>query len=170
MKIKDRIKELRRVPASELLPSPKNWRTHSEQQQEALKGVLADIGWADAVLARETPDGLMIIDGHLRSEVAADQVLPVLILDVTEAEADLLLATLDPLANMAGTDAAKLEELMADISTGSVALQEMLSQLAEQNGIVPADAPEDFQEVGSDVPTDYCCPKCGYKWSGQGGE
>ena len=38
-----------------------------------MRGVLADIGWADAVLARETPDGLMLIDGHLRAEVAPDR-------------------------------------------------------------------------------------------------
>jgi hypothetical protein len=28
MNIKDRIRELRRVPASSLRPNPKNWRTH----------------------------------------------------------------------------------------------------------------------------------------------
>ena len=39
-----------------------------------MRGVLADIGWADAVLARETPDGLMLIDGHLRAEVAPEGV------------------------------------------------------------------------------------------------
>jgi hypothetical protein len=28
MQIRDRIKELRRVKASELRPNPRNWRTH----------------------------------------------------------------------------------------------------------------------------------------------
>ena len=46
MQIRDRIKELRRVPASELLPNPKNWRTHPVAQQDALRGVLAEIGRA----------------------------------------------------------------------------------------------------------------------------
>jgi hypothetical protein len=44
MNIRDRIKELRRVKASELRPSPKNWRTHPQAQQDALRGVLAEIG------------------------------------------------------------------------------------------------------------------------------
>lgn len=57
MRIKDRIKELRRVKASELLPCPRNWRAHPPEQADALRGVLAEIGWADAVLARETKDG-----------------------------------------------------------------------------------------------------------------
>jgi hypothetical protein len=30
MKIKDRIKDFRRVKASELKPNPKNWRKHSK--------------------------------------------------------------------------------------------------------------------------------------------
>ncbi|MCP4549634.1 MAG: hypothetical protein GY835_24530, partial [bacterium] len=57
MMIRDRIKELRRVKASELRPHPANWRTHPKAQQDALRGVLAEIGYADALLCRELPDG-----------------------------------------------------------------------------------------------------------------
>ena len=64
MSIRDRIMDLRRVKACELLPNPKNWRTHPDEQADAMRGVLAEVGWADALLARETPDGLMLIDGH----------------------------------------------------------------------------------------------------------
>ena len=68
MKIRDRIIAFRRVPAKDLLPNPKNWRTHPDQQADALKGVLSEIGFADAVLARETEDGLMLIDDNLSNE------------------------------------------------------------------------------------------------------
>ena len=85
--IRDRIKELRRVRASELLPHPQNWRTHPDNQRAALRGILVEIGYADALLVRETSDGLQIIDGHLRAEITPDQKVPVLILDVTEEEA-----------------------------------------------------------------------------------
>ena len=68
MRIRDRIKELRRVKADRLRPHPKNWRTHPQRQQDALRGILAEIGYADALLARELPDGsLELIDGHLRA-------------------------------------------------------------------------------------------------------
>ena len=53
--IRDRIIGLRRVKASELRPNPANWRRHPRAQREALKGVLREIGYADALLARETP-------------------------------------------------------------------------------------------------------------------
>lgn len=145
MKLRDRIKELRRVPASELLPNPKNWRTHPKEQQEALRGILAEVGIADAVLARETPAGLMLIDGHLRAETAPDAMMPVLILDVDEAEADKILATLDPLAAMAEADAVKLDGLLREIDTGSEALQKMIADLAESNDmydVSEAEAPD----------------------------
>jgi ParB-like chromosome segregation protein Spo0J len=136
MKIRDRIKELRRVPASQLIPNPRNWRTHPKSQQDALKGVLSEIGFADAAIARELPDGtLMLIDGHLRAETATDSPVPVLILDVTEEEADKLLVTLDPLAAMADTNAEALEAVLTDVETNSEAVSEMLSRLAHRAGL-----------------------------------
>jgi hypothetical protein len=175
MQIRDRIRELRRVKASDLLPNPKNWRTHPEAQQNALRGLLAEIGYADALLARETPQGqLMLIDGHLRAETTPDATVPVLVLDVDEAEADKILATLDPLAAMAEAEAAKLEALLPELRTASEAVQEMVDNLAKQHGLsLPAEAPpeaqppEGFAVFGEDLPTDYRCPKCGYQWSGQ---
>jgi hypothetical protein len=50
MKIKDRIKRFDRIYAKDLAPNPKNWRTHPTQQIDALKGVLAEIGFAGAIL------------------------------------------------------------------------------------------------------------------------
>jgi hypothetical protein len=143
MHIRDRIKELRRVPAAELQPNPRNWRTHPQAQQDALKGILAEIGYADALLARETPeDGLMLVDGHLRAETTPDALVPVLVLDVDEAEAEKILATLDPLAAMAGADAEKLNELLHSVETGSQALQKMFAQLAADTRAVAAAEPE----------------------------
>lgn len=131
MKIRDRVKELRKVKASDLIPNPKNWRTHPTKQKDALKGVLSEIGYADALLARELPDGsLMLLDGHLRAETTPDQEVPVLVLDLTEEEGDKLLATLDPLASLAEQDDEKLAELLEGISTDNEALQEMLDELA----------------------------------------
>lgn len=141
MKIKDRIKELRRVKASELVPNPKNWRTHPTKQKDALKGVLSEIGYADALLARELPDGsLMLLDGHLRAETTPEQEVPVLVLDLNEEESDKLLATLDPLASLAEQDDEKLAELLESIETENEALQELLNDLAgegEEELILP---------------------------------
>src|SRR3954454_4383739 len=128
MNIRDRVKELRRVRAGDLRPNPKNWRTHSKAQADALRGVLAEIGFASALLTRELDDGsLMLIDGHLRAETLPDAEVPVLVLDVSEAEAAILLATFDPLGAMADADEDRLGALLREIETDNAAVEAMLA-------------------------------------------
>jgi ParB-like chromosome segregation protein Spo0J len=156
------------VPASDLKPNPKNWRTHPKAQQDALRGVLAEVGLADACLARELPDGsLMLIDGHLRAETLGDGEVPVLVLDVNEAEADKLLATLDPLAAMAESDAAKLDQLLRNVDTGSEALQQLIAATAEDAGVVPPNfEPSPVEDQGRlDEKTKTQCPECGHEFA-----
>jgi len=136
MTIRDRIKELRRARAGELRPHPQNWRTHPDAQREALRGVLEEIGYADALLARELPDGgLELIDGHLRAEITPDTLVPVLVLDVSEAEAAKILVTLDPLAALAEADAAKLDQVLRQVETGCPAVADLLGKLADGAGL-----------------------------------
>jgi len=144
MKIRDRIKELRRVPANQLRPNPKNWRAHPQNQQDALRGVLAEIGYADALVARELPDGsLELIDGHLRAEITPDQEVPVLVLDVDDEEAAKLLAVLDPLAGLAETNQDALDKLLADVETENEALQAVLDDLGAAGDVALDDEPQD---------------------------
>jgi ParB-like chromosome segregation protein Spo0J len=140
MEIRDRIKELRRVRAGDLRPNARNWRTHSDRQRDALRGLLAEIGYASALVARELADGsLELIDGHLRAETTPDAEVPVLIVDVDEREAAKLLATLDPLAGMAGKDEDLLAGLLRDVETDSAAVRAMLDEVGAAMGaaVVP---------------------------------
>jgi ParB-like chromosome segregation protein Spo0J len=134
MQIRDRIRELRRVPASQLRPHPRNWRMHPAAQRDALRGVLAEIGYAGALLARELDDGtLELIDGHLRAETTPDVEVPVLVLDLSADEAAKLLTVLDPLAAMAETNAERLASLVSEVETQSEAVQSLLNNLAEES-------------------------------------
>ena len=136
---RDRIKDFRRVKASELRPHPKNWRTHPAAQQDALRGVLAEIGYAGALLTRELPDGsLELIDGHLRAETTPDADVPVLVLDLDEQEAAKLLALHDPLAGMAEANDEVLAELLAHVETESDAVQSLLDQVETESDAVQA--------------------------------
>jgi len=142
MQIRDRIKDFRRVVASQLKPHPRNWRTHPQSQQDAMRGVLAEIGYADALVARELDDGtLQLIDGHLRAETTPDMLVPVLVLDVDEQETLKLLATLDPLSAMAETDAELLAALVADVETDNHAVRAMLDALQADSAIEAAEEP-----------------------------
>jgi ParB-like chromosome segregation protein Spo0J len=155
MKIRDRIRELRRVPASELRPNPKNWRTHPEAQANALRGLLSEVGIADAVLARELEDGsLMLLDGHLRAETLGEEIVPVLVLDVDEAEGDKVLATLDPLAAMAEADKTKLDAILREIDTGSPDVQQLLADLADEAGLYQDEAKKVVEDEVPEPPAD----------------
>ena len=129
MKLKDRIKGLERIPARDLLPHPKNWRTHSREQRDALRGILAEVGIADALLVRETPDGYQILDGHCRAEEAPDVEWPCLVVDLSDAEAEKLLVTHDPIGAMAQADADALRELLSNVETESEALKAVFDGL-----------------------------------------
>ena len=138
MTVRNRIQELRHVRAGELQADPRNWRRHPSEQRRALQTVLDDIGYADAVIARETPDGLVLIDGHLRADLDVDQMVPVLVTDLDETEAGQMLATLDPLAAMALSDEAALESLLADLqASASADLAALLEEVNADNLPLP---------------------------------
>jgi len=130
--MKDRIIEFRRLPASELVPHPKNWRTHPQKQREALKGILDEIGYADTLLVRQLPNGTyQLIDGHLRAATTPDQDVPVLILDLNDSETEKLLTLLDPLSALAESNSELLNELIENIETESAAIKELLQSMSE---------------------------------------
>jgi DNA modification methylase len=133
--IRDRIVGLRRVKASKLKPHPKNWRRHPDSQVAAMRGVLGEIGYADALLARETRGGLELIDGHLRRDLDPNQTVPVLVLDLTKKEADKLLAVFDPLADMAEVDVEALAALLPGVDTADAGLAGLLDNLKGLAGL-----------------------------------
>jgi DNA modification methylase len=137
MEIRDRVIELRRVRAKYLVPNPKNWRRHPKAQANALRALLGEVGIADALLVRELQDGrLLLIDGHLRAETMPDEEVPVLVLDLDEAEADKLLLTLDPLAGMASADGERLDALLDSVRTDDPAIQALLDDLRAQEELL----------------------------------
>ena len=138
---RNRIKALEYVDAADLTAHPGNWREHPAAQAEALKGVLSEVGIAGALLAyRSERQGgaLVVIDGHLRKD-AAPQKWPVLILDVSDSEADYILSTHDPLAAMATADAGALDALLSSVQSGAAAVQSMLAELAARSSIPTGD-------------------------------
>jgi DNA modification methylase len=134
-RVRDRVVELLRVPAGQLREHPGNWRRHPERQRAALRGVLREIGYADALLARRDGEELVLIDGHLRRSLDPHQVVPVLVLDVSEHEADTLLATLDPLAGMARPDPVALSAILDRVETSSRAVMDLLAEIARGAGL-----------------------------------
>lgn len=146
MNFRNRIIGLEHVPACDLIAHPNNWRLHSERQKSALSGLLSEVGFVDAVVARRTRQGLQLIDGHCRAEVAGNEKVPVLVVDLSDDEAAKVLALLDPLAAMADVDAAALDSLLKSIESDDAAVAELLSQLAAEPVLEFAEPPESVQD------------------------
>ena len=138
--LRDRILDLRRIPARDLQDHQHNWRTHPQAQREALQGVLSDLGIASALLVYDSPrqGGLCVIDGHLRKSLDPAQEWPCLMLDLDDDEATYLLATHDPLGAMAEASREALAQVLETVQSGQTSVQQLLAQLAEQHGVVPS--------------------------------
>ena len=131
-----RIKELRTVRVGNLISNPKNWRTHPEAQRRALGAAIDRVGFADAPKAFETDAGLMLIDGHARAEeLDPDAEIPVQVLDVSEDEADFLIATYDPLSAMAYAGAEATANLLktVDLSGDFAAIANQMKRLSDES-------------------------------------
>lgn len=159
------------VDPEQLLANPLNARVHGKLQQDATAGNLNDIGWVKSVVVNTTTGH--VIDGHLRITLAMrkGEPVPVEYVKLSEAEEKQALATLDPLTNLATYDDELLDALLREVNTGDEALMEMLAGLAKDTGLYPdttqVEPPTEFGEYGEDIETQYCCPKCGYEWSGK---
>ena len=149
--MRDRIRELRRVPAGDLRANPANWRSHPPEQRTALQKVLEDIGIAGAVIARDTPEGLQLIDGHLRADIAGDEVLPVLILDLTDDEAATVLATYDPIAALAVADIDRLADLVGTLDGEPMDYTSLYGTLTPVELIEIDDAPDGEKRTNSNM-------------------
>ena len=114
--MRNRVQGLRYVKGSDLAADPRNWRQHPPAQRQALQSMIDRVGLVDAVIAREAPDGsLVLVDGHLRADLDPEVELPVLVVDLTEEEAGEVLASFDPLSAMAQADVDALKALVDTI-------------------------------------------------------
>ncbi len=132
-KIQNRIIGLEYVKGSALLQNSKNWREHPDNQSRALNTILAKVGVADALIGKKTKNGIQLLDGHMRAKEHPELTWPVLILDITEEEEKILLATYDNLGAMADVNEEKLDKLLSSID-----FDQELKQTF-QDMILPAD-------------------------------
>ena len=134
--------------AGQYMANPLNWRIHPKAQRQALTGVLGEVGWVQSVIVNRATGH--VLDGHARIEEALklgdETPVPFVEVDLTEDEEAKILATIDPIGAMAATDKAQLDALLRAVSTESAALQKLMSDLAEENGIIPADEIGDGEE------------------------
>jgi hypothetical protein len=134
--VRNRIVTHVSVRAGDLVPHPNNWRRHPPGQRRALEDSLAELGDIRSLLGCRLPDGrIQLIDGHLRRDIDPDRVVTVELVDLSEEEAAKALLTLDPLAELAETDAQAVELLTANLRTESAALRELWQGLKDEEPV-----------------------------------
>jgi hypothetical protein len=114
----------------QLLANPKNWRIHPKTQEDALEAVLSAVGWVQRIVVNQRTG--FVVDGHLRVALAirrGEPKVPVLYVDLTAEEEDLILTSLDPIGAMAGTDREKLTELLGAIVSDDERVQSLLTEI-----------------------------------------
>lgn len=141
---------------AELVAHPQNWRQHPKLQSDAMEGVLTEVGWVAPVIVNDRTGHML--DGHLRVSRALSRnqpTVPVLYVDLSEAEELEILATFDPLSAMAAKDADQLAALLDQVSSGETAVQAMLDQLAQDAGITPMLASSAENADINDIPAQF---------------
>jgi len=173
--IRDRITKVAQARLGDFESHPLNPKFHPDEQRQLVGSLMREIGWVGALLAwkSERAGGKWVcLDAHLRKDLAPDFEGWVLYTDLTDAEADLMVALYDESGRLAQIEPDKLKALQERIEESELVIDQPLFRSAlekmklrglenEPNG---ADAPVEFTEYDGGIETENTCPSCGYEW------
>lgn len=133
--VRNRVVEMQLIRAGDLLDHDGNWRVHPLYQQRAIDGRLQQTGITDALkvyVSARAGGQLTLIDGHLRKGRDPDIVWPVLVLDLTDDEADEELAFHDTVGAWAETNPLALQALLDKAAARNEEMAEARERAAAQ--------------------------------------
>jgi hypothetical protein len=156
---------------------PYNSQVRWEYQQEAIAASIRDYGFTSEPIVVNQWNN-KIVSGHGRVEVCWNHgyrgELPVIYLNL-ESEEEHRNAMLrfnkargqqDPIAEhrevMALLDVYGQEAVMINLAMRQEDIDQLLGLAGDK-----VLAPDGFDEYDENLETQYCCPKCGYNWSGK---
>lgn len=143
-KVRNRIIGHVELTPDQILDHPGQAWDHPEGQARALHGILDEVGIVDELLiyqSERAQGAFVTIDGHLRKSLDPRKAWPCTILDLTDVEADYVLATHDPVGQMKKTNAEALDALLSSVSSANAAVQDMFTDIAQRAGLY-MEAPE----------------------------
>jgi len=153
-------------PVDQLLAHPRNPKIHPTAQTEAVKAIIARVGWLDAVKVNVRTQH--VLDGHDRIKAAmqaGQPTVPVLFVDVPEADEGLVLGSFDYVGALAGTDPAVYDELLAALQDEDARLLASLhDQDAAALSLPPAVQFKEYDESTADDVKYSTCPACGHRF------
>lgn len=130
---KSRIVGHAKVAPDQLVANPLNFRTHPMRQREALKAAIEDMGFVRSVLVNKRTGNL--VDGHERVWQALTSEQPTIdveYIDVSEEEERKILATLDPIGELANR--AVLNRLIAGDESAFISITQCPRSCGNEHG------------------------------------
>lgn len=157
------------VPLAELEPFPGNAR---RGDVAAIRESVRRFGQFRSVLARDPGEAggpLVVVAGNhtvaAMAEEGHEQARVEVIECADDDEAARINAADNRLAELGGYDDQALVELLAGFGGDFAGTGWTADDLAAMTA-PPPPPPDDFPGFGDDIPTDYECPSCHYRWSG----
>ena len=174
-------------------PDPANARVHDDKNIEAIKNSLLEFTQYQPLVIQKSSGKILVGNGRytaiqqLKEEGrwSADEV-DCVVLDINDVKAAMLAITDNRSSELGRWDNSALAQIIEqlqreeeeDFDLGGLGWEDTdLAAVLEAEGDDCGnskrgsddneDAPDDFEEMGEDVETDYKCPKCGYEWNGQ---
>lgn len=150
----NRITRYGEAAPEQLVANERNWRTHPRAQSDALEGALRKVGIVQNIVVNERSGKLL--DGHLRVEMAISSgqpTVPITYVDLSDEEEALILATIDPVTGLAGTDQKLLDSLITDIRLSDLGMElgmglnALLNSLSPDPSLAAAEGEDDAPSV-----------------------
>lgn len=160
---------------ADLKPDPKNARRRTQRSSAMIVNSLHEVGAARSIVIDED-NRILAGNGTVEAaaeagienvrivEVDGETLVAVRRTGLTEEQKIRLALYDNRTAELAEWDPPTLAELDSVDIEGLWGDEEFAALIGGASEPVPPDA---FGEVGEDLETAYCCPKCGYHWSGK---
>ena len=164
-------------------PQTRNSNRHTQRGMGQLEASMRKYGYVTPMTA--AADG-EIIDGSARAETGAtvfgddvivvhhDGTRPVIMVrddipsaDTPKAREISIAANRIAQVNLDFDPEVLLGDLQAGVDLAQFWRQDELDALMDGLAPLAVEPPAEFGEYGENIETQYCCPKCGYKWSGK---
>lgn len=154
------------VPVGDLISDPENARLHNERNLEAIRNSLRSFGQRRPILvsaenvvvagngtleAARSMGWKQIAISRLPEDWTPDQVRAYALADNRTAE-------------LAAWDEGVLGEQLLELSSAEWDIAALgFGDLSKET---KSDSPDEFPSVDDSIPIEFCCPSCGYEWSG----
>lgn len=135
---RERVQKFERIRVGDILANDRNAKNHPKKQNDAVSQSLDTIGKAGTLMAyysARNGGNLTLWDGHARQGLNQNEIWWVAITDLTDAEADQMLLTYDPIAAMAEWDKELLERLIDANDTLGGDLAALADNIAAGSGL-----------------------------------